>query len=93
MPGCRIGSTKQVMPRCLGTLASVRASSSPKSALAAPVDQTFCPVTSHPSATGSARVVSPARSEPAPGSLNSWHQVISPVTVRLMNRSRSASVP
>jgi hypothetical protein len=71
MPGCRIGSTKQVMPRCLGTLASVRASSSPKSALAAPVDQTFCPVTSHPSATGSARVVSPARSEPAPGSLNS----------------------
>jgi len=92
-PGWRIGRTKQVMPRCLGTLVSVRASSSPKSAVAAPVDQTFCPVTSHPSSTASARVVSPARSEPAPGSLNSWHQVISPVTVRLMKCSLSASVP
>ena len=43
----------------------------------------------HPAAVGAvgvlARVVSPARSEPAPGSLNSWHQVISPVTVGRMN--------
>ncbi len=36
--------------------------------------QTFWPVTTHSSPSSSARVASEARSEPAPGSLNSWHQ-------------------
>jgi hypothetical protein len=43
-----------------GSLAAVR------SAVAAPVDQTFCPVTCHPPAAASARVVSPARPTPTP---------------------------
>ena len=88
-----MGSTNAVIPRCLGTSQFVRASSSPKSAVAAPVDQTFCPVTSQSSPSRSALVVSPARSEPAPGSLNSWHQVISPVTVGRMNRRLRSSLP
>jgi hypothetical protein len=37
--------------------------------------QTFWPVSRHPPSTGSARVVSAARSDPASGSLNSWHQI------------------
>ena len=35
---------------------------------------TFCPLMIQRSPSRTARVVSPARSEPAPGSLNSWHQ-------------------
>ena len=40
-----------------------------------------------------ARVRSEARSEPAPGSLNSWHQISSPRSVGRTNRSRCSSVP
>src|SRR3712207_8122273 len=40
------------------------------------------PLTSHdPSGCCSARVVSDARSDPAPGSLNSWHQNSSPLAM------------
>ena len=46
---------------------------------------TFCPLTTHSSPSRSALVVSPARSDPLPGSLNSWHHLSSPVT---MGRSR-----
>ena len=38
------------------------------------LDHTFCPVMTQRSPSRAARVVRPARSEPAPGSLNSWHQ-------------------
>ena len=47
----------------------------------APVFHTFWPLTTHSSPSRSARVVSPARSEPLPGSENSWHHVCSPVTI------------
>ena len=41
---------------------------------------TFWPVTTHSSPSRTARVESPARSEPAPGSENSWHQISSPAS-------------
>ena len=40
---------------------------------------TFCPVTTQSSPSRTARVASEARSLPAPGSLNSWHQTSSQV--------------
>ena len=40
-----------------------------------------------------ARVESPARSEPAPGSLKSWHQISSAVVIGRSHRSSCASVP
>ena len=43
---------------------------------------TFWPLMTQRSPSRSARVVSPARSEPAPGSLNSWHQLTRPVEDR-----------
>jgi 3-ketosteroid 9alpha-monooxygenase subunit B len=49
---------------------------------------TFWPVSRQPPSAGSARVRSEARSEPASGSLNSWHQVISARRVGPRNRSR-----
>ena len=45
--GLRIGTIRQVMPRCLGTSQSVRASRSPTSAWWADVFHTFCPFTIH----------------------------------------------
>ena len=67
-PGWRIGRTSMLMPACLGTSQSVRASRMPRSDSSAPDVHTFWPVTTHSSPSSSARVVSPARSEPAPGS-------------------------
>ena len=66
------------MPRCLGTSGLVRARQMPMSARAATEVHTFCPSRDQPPSTRVARVVSAARSEPAPGSLNSWHQSSSP---------------
>ena len=81
------------MPRCLGTSQSVRASSRPRSAWWALVLHSFWPLTTHSSPSRSARVVSPARSEPLPGSLNSWHHVSSPVIARGSRRRFSSSEP
>ena len=79
------------MPRCLGTSQSVRARSRPRSAWWALVLHSFCPLTTHSSPSRSARVVRPARSEPLPGSLNSWHHVSSPVIARGSSRRFSSS--
>ena len=81
------------MPLRFGTSGSVRASSTPKSARCAHVVHTFWPVTTHSSPSRSARVASDARSEPAPGSLNSWHHISSLRTIGGRNRSRCSSVP
>ena len=43
----------------------------------ASVVHTFWPLTIHSSPSRSARVARPATSDPAPGSLNSWHQISS----------------
>ena len=72
MPGVSIGSMNAVCPACLGTLGSVRAISSPQAEKRAPELHVFCPLTTHSSPSRTARVDSPARSEPAPGSENSW---------------------
>ena len=66
-------------PWCLGTVGSVRATSRPKVAMSPNDVQTFWPLTTHSSPSATADVARPARSEPAPGSLNSWHQISSPV--------------
>ena len=66
------------MPLCLGASGSVRARQIAQSACRACDVQTFCPSSSHPPAILTARVRSDARSDPAPGSENSWHQMISP---------------
>jgi len=79
-----MSTRKYVMPRCFGTSGSVRASRIPKSAWCAPEFHTFCPFTTHSSPSRTARVVSPARSEPAPGSEKSWHQISSPRNIGSM---------
>ena len=71
----------------------MRATSIPRSAMWARVFHTFCPVITHSSPSRTARVARPARSEPEPGSLNSWHQASSPVKVRRSRRARSSSEP
>ena len=78
------------MPLCLGTSKSVRAIRMPRSAWWAPEVHTFCPVITHSSPSRIARVVSPARSEPAPGSEYSWHQISSPRSAGGTNRCCSA---
>ena len=65
------------MPLCLGRSGFVRATMSPNEEMWANVVHTFCPLSTHSSPSRSARVDKPATSEPAPGSLNSWHQISS----------------
>ena len=81
------------MPLCFGALGSVRASSAPHCEYCAAVVQIFWPVMRHPPSTLVALVDSPARSDPAPGSENSWHQIISPRNVGGRNRCCCSSVP
>ena len=52
----------------------------PKRAYWASDVQIFWPVTTHSSPSRTARVVSAARSDPAPGSLKSWHHMSSPAS-------------
>ena len=92
MPGWCMSMTKYVRPRCLGTSESVRAIKIPNLAMCAPEVQTFWPLTTHSSPSRRARVCSPARSEPAPGSLKSWHQT-SPPVIPGRKRRLCASVP
>ena len=47
----------------------------------------------HSSPSRSARVVNPARSDPLPGSLNSWHHRCSPTTIGGRSRCFSSSDP
>ena len=75
------------MPLCFGASGLVRARQIAQSARCASDVHTFCPVSRQPPSTRSARVRSEARSEPASGSLNSWHQVISPRSVGATKRS------
>ncbi len=81
------------MPLCLGALGSVRASSAPHCEYCAAVVQIFWPVMRQPPSTLVALVDRPARSEPAPGSENSWHQIISPRKVGGRNLCCCSSVP
>ena len=92
-PGWCMSMMKAVRPLCFGASGSVRASSKPKRDLCAIDVQIFEPLTTHSSPSRSARVASPATSEPAPGSLNSWHQISSEVKIGRRNRSCCSWVP
>ena len=81
------------MPLRFGTSGSVRARHTPKSDTCAQVVHTFCPVSTHSSPSRSARMASDARSEPAPGSLKSWHHRSSLRTIGGRKRNRCSSVP
>ena len=82
MPGLFMSTRKYVSPRCLGAAGSVRARQIAQSASWASEVHTFCPVSRQPPLDPrSARVRNAARSEPASGSLNSWHQLMSPRSV------------
>ena len=76
-----------VMPSCLGLSGSVRTVANPRLQNAAPLVHTFCPLTSQPPSVLVARVRIPAASEPAPGSLNSWHHTYSCSRLRRIHRS------
>ena len=81
------------MPLCCGASGSVRARQMPQSARSATEVHTFWPVSLQPPSTRSALVRSEARSEPEPGSENSWHHTSSPRSDGSTNRSRCASLP
>ena len=51
----------------------------PQRATCAMLVHTFCPLITHSSPSRTARVARAATSEPAPGSLNIWHQISSHV--------------
>jgi hypothetical protein len=69
------------MPLCFGTSGSVRAIRIPNCALWPPLVQILEPLTTYSSPSRSARVPRLARSEPASGSENIWHQNSSPVKI------------
>ena len=81
------------MPLCFGASGSVRARHTPQCARCAADVHTFCPVSFQPPSARTAFMRSDARSEPAPGSENSWHQIISPRSVGGTNRSICSGVP
>ena len=87
MPGVCMSTMKHEMPSCLGRSGSVRASRMPQLASFAIDVHTFWPLTIQPPSTRCARAESPARSDPAPGSLKSWHQIISPRSVGMIQRA------
>ena len=72
---------------------SVRVTRMQKSAMCASDDHTFCPLITYSLPSFTARVESPARSEPAPGSENPWHHMSSAVRMRFTNRCFCSSVP
>ena len=78
---------------CLGTSGSVLVTSSARLAMCADEVQTFCPLTTQWSPSLTALVARLARSEPAPGSLNSWHQISSPVHSGRSQRFFCSSLP
>ena len=87
MPGVFMSTMKHEMPSCFGRSGAVRARQMPHCAWPAIDVHTFWPLSTQPPSTRVARVESAARSEPAPGSLNSWHQLISPRSVGGIQRS------
>lgn len=80
MPSASMGHMKYEIPSLFGTSGSVRASRIPNFATCARDVHTFLPVTTYSSPSRRARVARFARSEPASGSLNSWHQISSPAS-------------
>ena len=78
-PGWSSLNANHEMPACLGTSKSVRARSMPQSDSIAWELHTFWPEMIQRSPSRVGLVVRPARSEPLPGSLNSWHHASEPL--------------
>ena len=91
-PSACMSMTIIVMPSCLGTSGLVRTVAKPIPATWAPLVHTFWPLTSHPPSTRVPRVLMPAASDPASGSLNSWHQITSCASAGRTQRSIWSSV-
>ena len=77
-PGARMSASRQVIPLCLAASKSVRTSSRHHSAICAKLVHIFWPLTMNASPSRTAFVPSEARSLPAFGSENPWHQISSP---------------
>src|ERR1022692_1382940 len=69
--------TMVVMPECLGASVLVRTVARPYLLRCAPLVHTFWPLIVQPPSDLTALVLMPAASDPAPGSLKSWHQMTS----------------
>ena len=93
MPARSIGMMNAVRPLCLTTSGSDRAISSPHSEKRAPELHTFCPLTTHSSPSRRARHARPPRSDPAPGSENSWQHSSRAARKRATSCSRCESSP
>ena len=93
MPGDFMSSSKNVMPLCLAAAGSVRTRKKPQSDTCAMLVHTFWPLSTYQSPSSTARVWRLARSLPAFGSENPWHQISS--AVRILSRWRAfwAAVP
>ena len=76
-PGACMSTIRYVRPACRCESGSDRATRMQKSAMCAYDDQTFCPSRTKRSPSSRAEVRTPARSEPASGSENPWHQISS----------------
>ena len=81
------------MPSCLPAAGLVRARRIPQSETSAPEVQIFWPLTMNSSPSRIALAPSPARSLPAPGSENSWHQCSRPASIGSKNRFFCSGVP
>ncbi len=81
-PGSVMSTSRHVMPLCLGTLVSVRTSSSHQFARLPSVFHVLWPLTTQESPSSTAEHRSDARSEPAFGSEKPWHQMSSPRSMR-----------
>ena len=86
-PGAFISIAIMVIPACFGASGSVRTVAIPQSARRAPLVHTFWPLTSQPPSMRVPWVEMAAASDPAPGSLNNWHQGSSPVRLWRIHRS------
>ena len=91
-PSASMSITTVVMPWCLGTSGSVRMVAKPCLARWAPDVHTFWPLTFQPPSTRVPRVLMPAASEPASGSLKSWHQMTSWSSAGRTHRATWSSV-
>ncbi len=92
-PGVSVGITSALIPLCLGASGSVRTNARMTSASCAPDVHTFCPLTTNWSPSSTARVDSPARSDPAPGSLMPSDAVMSARRMGTAHRCFCSSVP
>ena len=92
-PGACMSMANIVSPACLGTSGSVRARQRPQRAHMPRLVQTFWPEKTHSSPSRSARVPTLARSEPASGSENIWHQISEPSAIERSQRSCCSVLP